>query len=167
MEEVAQLSQRKHGYGQLDSRESPQHQDVGESLAMFLPNVPPVDIAVLKLQIRKCQHTNVLYHRPQSNGLRRRSGMNFQLGTGKKIINVGQGLNQRRSDKSLRCDEMQRLWQLPLELLERREYSSAEGRTDSASAFLSDRKHREHKAPSSKSSKISSKRKPCLGSECL
>ena len=59
------------------------------------PIGPPVDIAILKLQVRKRQDSDSLKHWPKSGSIRRRSRVNFQLSTWKKIVNVSEGLNQR------------------------------------------------------------------------
>ena len=54
---------------------------------------PPVDIAILKFQVRKRKDSDSFNQGPQSGSIRRRGRMNFQLSTRKKVVNVRQGLN--------------------------------------------------------------------------
>ena len=58
------------------------------------PISTPVDIAILKLQVRKCQDSDSFKQWPKSGSIRRRSRVDFQLGARKKIVNVCEGLNQ-------------------------------------------------------------------------
>ena len=55
---------------------------------------PPVDIAVLKLQVRKRKDPDSFDHGLQSGSMWRSGRMNLQLSTRKKIVNVRQSLNQ-------------------------------------------------------------------------
>ena len=55
---------------------------------------PPVDIAILKLQMRQRKDPDSFDHGPQSGSMWRRGRMNFQLSTRKTTVNVRQGLNQ-------------------------------------------------------------------------
>ena len=59
------------------------------------PVSPPVDIAILKLQVWKCQNSDSFQQWPKSGSIRRRSRVNFQLGTRQKIVNLSEGLNSQ------------------------------------------------------------------------
>ena len=59
------------------------------------PVGPPVDIAILKLQVWKRQNSDSFQQWPKSGSIRRRSRVNFQLGTRQKIVNLSEGLNSQ------------------------------------------------------------------------
>ena len=66
---------------------------------------PDVNIAILKFPLRKRQDSDSFNHGPQSRSMWRRSRMNFQFSTRKKV-NVRQGLSQRRCHKPLWSDKL-------------------------------------------------------------
>ena len=68
------------------------------------PVGPPVDIEILKLQVWKCQNSDCFQQWPKSGSIRRRSRQ--------KIVNVSEGLNQRRCHKSLWSDKPKRVRKL-------------------------------------------------------